>query len=63
MQQIQNTESSVYRPRRLSLAITVALILLFNPSINVVDVLPDFIAYFILARIFDGPSVAAPYFY
>lgn len=62
MQQIQNAETSVYRPKKLSLAVTVALVLLFNPSINVVDILPDFIAYFILARIFDGPSLAVPYF-
>ena len=62
MPNIQNTENAVYRPKRLSLAVTVALVLLFNPSINVVDVLPDFIAYFILARLFDGPSLAVPYF-
>ena len=38
------------------------LILLFNPSINVIDILPDFIAYFILARLFEDAADSAPYF-
>ncbi len=39
-----------------------SLVLLFNPSFNVVDILPDFIAWFILARFFERPADSAPYF-
>ena len=39
-----------------------ALITLFNPNINVVDVLPDFIGFFILARLFGRGSDIAPHF-
>jgi len=38
------------------------LVLLFNPSVNVVDVFPDFIAWFILARLFERAADSAPYF-
>ena len=39
-----------------------SLVLLFNPSLNVVDILPDFIAWFILAKIFERAADSAPYF-
>lgn len=39
-----------------------ALVFLFNPNINMIDILPDFIGYFILARIFIYASDSAPYF-
>lgn len=39
-----------------------SLVLLFNPNLNVVDILPDFIAWFILARLFERASDSAPHF-
>ncbi len=39
-----------------------SLIFLFNPSISVIDVLPDFIAFFVLARAFLLASDCAPHF-
>lgn len=42
--------------------IIVALVFLFNPNISVIDILPDFVAYFILARTFLLASDCAPYF-
>ena len=39
-----------------------SLVLLFNPSVNIVDILPDFIAWFILARLFERAADSAPYF-
>ncbi len=39
-----------------------SLVLLFNPNINVIDILPDFIAWFILAKLFEKAADSAPYF-
>ena len=39
-----------------------SLVLLFNPNINVIDVMPDFIAWFILAKLFERAADSAPYF-
>jgi len=39
-----------------------SLIILFNPYIKVVDILPDFIAYFIIAKLLERPADSAPYF-
>ena len=39
-----------------------ALVFLFNPNVNMIDILPDFIGYFILARIFIDAADCAPYF-
>ena len=39
-----------------------AAILLFNPNVNVIDPLPDFIAYFIIARLLIFAENDAPYF-
>ncbi len=39
-----------------------SLIFLFNPNISVIDILPDFIAYFLLARAFIYAADCAPYF-
>ena len=39
-----------------------SLIFLLNPNINVVDILPDFVAWFILARLFERAADSAPYF-
>lgn len=42
--------------------IVLGLIFLFNPNIQVVDLLPDFVAYFIFARLLEKPALMAPYF-
>lgn len=39
-----------------------SLVLLFNPNVNVIDPLPDFIAWFILAKLFERAADSAPYF-
>ncbi|MBR2432887.1 MAG: hypothetical protein IKB23_08220 [Clostridia bacterium] len=38
------------------------IVLLSNPNINVIDIMPDFIAWFILAHIFERAADTAPYF-
>ena len=43
-------------------AILFSLIFLFNPNVSVIDILPDFVAYFVLARLFLYPSDCAPHF-
>ncbi len=48
--------------KRFFSSLVFCLILLFNPNVNVIDVLPDFIAYFILARLFLKAADSAPYF-
>ena len=39
-----------------------ALIFLVNPSVNIIDILPDFVAYLILSRAFSYAADRAPYF-
>ena len=48
--------------KKIYAPIIIALIFLFNPNISVVDVLPDFIGFIILARVFIRASDSAPYF-
>ena len=55
------TESINKRSHTLPLVI-IALITLFNPNINLIDIFPDFIGYFLLARAFLRPSFSCPYF-
>ncbi|MBQ8381177.1 MAG: hypothetical protein IJY18_04710 [Clostridia bacterium] len=43
-------------------ALIFSLVLLFNPNINLIDLLPDFIAYFILASVFERAADCSPYF-
>ena len=38
------------------------ILLLFNPNLNVIDILPDFIAWFLLAKIFEKAADSASYF-
>ena len=40
----------------------VCLVFLFNPNFSTVDILPDFVAYFLLARLFLRAADAAAYF-
>ena len=49
-------------PKNAAGLIIFSLVFLFNPSFNLVDLLPDFVAYFILARVFDKASDCAPHF-
>ncbi len=42
--------------------IVLALVFLFNPNIQIIDLLPDFVAYFIFARLLEKPALMAPYF-
>ncbi len=42
--------------------IVFAFVMLFNPNIHLIDVLPDFIGYFILAKAIERAADAAPYF-
>lgn len=39
-----------------------AIVMLFNPNVNLIDILPDFIGFFILAKFFDKAADCAPYF-
>ncbi len=38
------------------------LVFLFNPTINLIDIMPDFIAWFLLAKIFERAADSAAYF-
>ena len=62
MQENNNQALTFKGQKRMLPTVITALIFLFNPCINIVDILPDFIAYFLLAHAFYAPSVAAPYF-
>ena len=39
-----------------------AFIMIFNPNIQLIDILPDFIGFFILAKAIEKAADAAPYF-
>ena len=39
-----------------------SLVFLLNPNINVIDIMPDFIAWLVLARLFEKAADSAPYF-
>ena len=41
--------------------IILSLVLLFNPNINIIDVMPDFVAYMILALMIGGLASGVPY--
>lgn len=43
-------------------ALIFALVLLINPNIHTIDILPDFIAYFIIAKALGYAALRAPYF-
>lgn len=42
--------------------IVFSLIILFNPTANIIDIFPDFIAWFILAKLFEKAADSASYF-
>ncbi len=43
--------------------IILSLIILFNPTISIIDIFPDFIAFYIIAGQIKRASLFAPYFY
>ena len=53
---------SLKEKKKSAFPIFLALFLLFNPNISVIDYLPDFIAYLILAKVFLKASDRAPFF-
>ncbi len=56
------TDKTAKEKRLRSGMIIFCLVVLFNPFIKTVDLLPDFIAYFILSRMLTDISYKAPYF-
>ncbi len=58
MQDSQSKLNAIYPRRGL---IIFALIMLFNPNINIIDFLPDFIGFYILAKSLMPLSNAVPY--
>lgn len=48
--------------KRFYSLLSVALVFLFNPNINTIDILPDFIGYFILSALFINAADCASYF-
>ena len=42
--------------------LTFSFVMLFNPNITIVDLMPDFIAWFILAKLFEHAANSAVYF-
>ncbi len=63
MQDMNICNKQAYKkPAHAAGAVIFALVMLFNPNINIIDIFPDFIAYFILARLFDKAADCAPYF-
>ena len=58
----KNMNSSAFIKPTSAAAIIFSLVMLFNPYVSVVDILPDFIGYFVLARVFEKAADCAPYF-
>jgi len=52
---------NIDKKRYFSLLIFCA-VFLSNPNINVIDIMPDFVAWFILAKLFQRAADSAPYF-
>ena len=66
MQNGDNSNSAIYSgftKATSASAIIFAVVMLFNPNINIIDILPDFIGYFVLAKVFEPASDCAPYFH
>ena len=53
--------NNVSKKRFYSLLI-LCFVLLSNPNVSVIDIMPDFIAWFILARLFTPAADSSPYF-
>lgn len=50
------------RKSRVFPPLVIALVFLFNPNLSIIDILPDFVAFFILARLVLRASDISPYF-
>lgn len=48
--------------KRFHTLLILSAVFLINPNINVVDIMPDFISWFILAKLFTHAADSAPYF-
>ena len=59
---MDNQKIRARQTRRFFSRLIFCLVLLFNPNIFVIDILPDFIAFFMLAKLFEDASDVAPYF-
>ncbi len=57
-----NPSSTEKKRRSIYAPLIFCFVILFNPNISVIDIMPDFIAYFILARLFLYPSDCSPHF-
>lgn len=55
-------EYSSKEKKRFCSLLIFSIFLLFNPNVSVIDYFPDFIAWFILARLFLKAADSAPYF-
>lgn len=62
IQMPNGTKPTSFEKATSASAIIFALITLFNPNINIIDLIPDFIGYFILAFTFEKAADCAPYF-
>ena len=62
MKELNTNSASKMLPDNAARLIILSLVFLFNPNFNLVDILPDFVAFFILARVFDKASDCAPHF-
>ena len=45
-----------------SVLLIIACIFLFHPNVHIIDILPDFIAFFLLSKLLEKPADASPYF-
>ena len=58
----QTKSASKFGKTTSAAAIIFALVTLFNPNINIVDIIPDFLGYFILFSVFTKAADCAPFF-
>ncbi|MBQ9069884.1 MAG: hypothetical protein IJY23_00870 [Clostridia bacterium] len=65
---MENANNTVFHEKKKSMRtigykwLIFALVMLFNPNIQLIDLLPDFIGFFILAKFLEKAADAAPYF-
>ena len=48
--------------KRFYSLLILSAVFLTNPNINIIDIMPDFVAWFILAKLFERAADSAPYF-
>ena len=65
---MENANNVVFNEKKKSMRtlrykwLAFAFVMLFNPNIQLIDLLPDFIGFFILAKFLEKAADAAPYF-